>query len=881
MNYLRSLIRNLLRRPQLERELDAEMQAHLQLLADEKVAAGVDPQTARRRARMELDGMETVKEEVRDARAGSLLEQVAQDARYGVRVLRASPLFTLVAVLSLALGIGANTTIFSIANAVLFRPLPYAQPDRLMMIWEKDDHGRPDNATFATWSDWRAQSKSFEDMALVSSWSLPLTEGREPEQLVGLRVTNNFFRLLGVRPMLGRDFRPEEDTPAASHVVMLSYQLWRRRFASDPNIAGKTISLAQVPFVVAGVLPPDFPPLISQGVKGEQPEIYRVLGYDLTLPWSCRSCHHLNAVGRLRPGIHRQQAEAEMNLIQDGLVKRYPKEYSGNGVILQPLQDYIVGPVSPTLRLLLGTVGFVLLLACVNLSNLMLARSASRRREMSIRTALGASRARVVRQLLTENCLVALLAAVLGLIPAVWAAALVRVLGGGDIPRLNEVHVDGRVLLFCAALALVAGLISGLGPTLRLSRGNLDDHLKEGARSVGGAASRTNAVLVTVEVCFSLVLLVGAGLLLRSLMLVLAVDPGFRPDHVLALKVGLVGKAYQKDQPVRLFYQQAEDRIAALPGVEGVAASSQIPLSGNLDRYGFHAVDKTNAANPERDPFADRFTVTPGYLRTMGIPLLKGRDFQRSDAEGTQPVIIINRAAAERVWSGEDPLGKQVKFGDPKLPAWTVIGVVGDVHHDALDQQPAMQFYTPHAQWPNADTDMTFVVRTAGDPEAMTAAVERAIRSVDAQPISHVTTLERMIGVSVISRRLVLSLLGGFALLALVLAAVGVYGVAAYGVAQRTREIGIRMALGATPTAVRRMVLGEGLRLTLAGIALGMMLAVAATRLLAGMLFGVKTTDPATLVGVTLLLLAVATAAVWVPALRATRIEPQSALRHD
>lgn len=865
-----------------EQRLREEIEEHLALQTDDNLRAGVPPVEAQRQAVLKFGGMEAIKERYRDQRSLPFFETLLQDVRYGIRILRSSPAFTVVAVLSLALGIGANTAMFSIVDAVLLRPLPYADPSRLVMIWEQDEQGNRDNATYSTWHDWRAQSKSFDDLALMGSWQPTLTGNGDPENITGERVTNNFFRTLGVRPMLGRDFRPEEDTPKTSNVVMLSYELWKRRFGADPNICGSTISLNQASYVVAGVLPPQFPSLLRQGLAMNAPEIYRVLGYDVSSDSACRTCHHLLAIGRLKTGVTRAQAEAEMSGIQAGLMKLYPKEYASSGITIQPLAEHIVGKVAPTLRLLLAAVGFVLLLACVNLANLMLARSVSRGREISIRLALGASCARVIRQLLTENCLLTALAAVLALLPAFWAPAIVKAVGGKEIPRLSEVHLDAWVVLFCALLALITGIASGLGPALRLAREHPETHaspVRLGAQST--KIARTSRLLVAVEMCFSLTLLVCAGLVLRSLLAVVAVDPGFNPQHLLTMQVTTVGPAYKENVPVRQFYRQVIERIRALPGVVNAAGVSQIPLGGNMDRYGFHALGKMNVANPELDPSADRYCVTPDYLRTMGIPLLRGRDFLPSDDEGAQPVVIVNSEAVRRIWPNEDPLGKQVMLGGTSQPPWTVVGVVGDVHHEGLDQVPAMQFYVPHAQWKYAE-DLIIVVRTIGDPNRLAPSMQQAIHSVDAkQPISHVATLEDLVQGSVVSRRMVLFLLGGFALLALLLASIGVYGVTAYGVAQRTYEIGVRMAIGATPQGVRRMVLGEGLRFTMLGIVLGIILALFATRLITAMLFGIKNTDPLTFASVIALLLAVAIGACWIPARRASRVEPQAALRQN
>jgi putative ABC transport system permease protein len=868
-------------RDQRERDLTDEMEANLAAHVEDNVARGMTPEEARRQALIRLGGMEQTKEAYRDQRSVPWMENLIQDVRYGARLIAKSPGFATIAVLSLALGIGANTTIFSIVNGVLWQPLPFAEPDRLVAVWEVDDHGGTDNATFATWQDWRAQSKSFDDIALIATWVPTANGDRDAEQLLGARVTNNFFRTLGVRPMIGRDFNAEEDTPKTNTVVMLTYGLWKRRYGSDPAIAGKTITLNQTNYVVAGVLPPDFRSLVYRSSNGENYEIYRVLGYEASLPWACRTCHHLMSVARLRDGVPLAQAQAEMSGIQKNLKKQYPNEYSGDGVLLQPLRDQIVAPAAPTLRLLLGAVGFVLLIACANLANLLLARSSYRRREIAVRVALGASRSRIVSQLLTENCLLALIAAAIGILPAYWAPALVRYFGGSAIPRLDEIHLNTIVVLFAVLVAVITGVISAIVPALRITGSQMKRPLVEGSRGASGAGLRTNSALIALEICLSLTLLLGAGLLLRSMMRVLNVNPGFDPQHVLSLRVALSGQAFAKDEPVRQYFAQVIERIGTIPGVESVGAASQVPMGGNMDFYGFHPQGKMNA-NPSLDPSAERYAITPGYLKTMRIPLKTGREFSPTDVATTPPVILVNQAAAKRIWPGEDPIGKQVKVGGTEKGWWTVVGVVGDVHHYGLDEQPTMQFYIPQAQWPNTDSDMTIVVRTPGDPRAIVSSVESVIRSIDAnQPVSHVQPLDELVGASVNGRRLALFLIGGFATLALLLAAVGVYGVTSYSVAQRTREIGIRMALGATPAAVRRMVLRSGLGMTVVGAAFGLAGSFGVSRAIGSMLFGVKANDPATLGAVTAILLTVAAAACWIPARRATRVDPQIVLRQE
>jgi putative ABC transport system permease protein len=864
-----------------ENDLAVELENHLQLHIEDNLSAGMSHEEARRHALIRLGGVEQTKEKYRHRSGLPLFETFLQDLRHAARMLLKNPGFTVVAVLTLAIGIGANTAIFSLVNGILLRPLPYRDPGRLTIVWEKDDRGKQDNVGFATYVDWRAQSKSFEELALYRSWA-PVLQADEPEQLSGLRVTNNFFRMLGVHLQFGRDFRPEEDLPAASQVVILGHDLWQRRFNSDPSIIGRAISMNAATYIVAGVLPADFQSLFSMDPQAGPVDIWGVLGYDASLPWACRTCHHLVAIGRLRPGVTLPQANAEMDTISSALWKAYPKEYSSAGVILTPLRENLVGPVSNTLYVLLGAVSFVLLIACANLANLLLARTTQREREMAVRTALGAPRLRIVRQLLAENCLLAGLGAAAGLLLAFWTPQILRVLGASELPRLREVAVDSHVLLFTLLVALLTGILSGLAPALRLSKTNLHDSLKEGARGTStGIGRRVGSSLVVSEIALSLTLLVGAGLLLRSLSQVLGVSTGFDPSHVLTMRTSVLGHRYNDNDNLRQFFTKALASVSALPGVQSAAVTSQVPLGGNMDRYGFHVEGKIHP-NPELDENAERFCVSPGYLDAMRIRLLRGRDISGSDTSSVQQVILINQATARSMWPNEDPIGKRVKLGGVGLPWWTVVGVVADVHHAGLDVTPAMQFYVPHAQWPFPDSDMTFTIRTAGSPATLASAAQQAIHAVDStQPLSRVMALEDYVGISVQGRRFSSILLSAFAVIALLLSALGIYGVTSYSVAQRTREIGIRMALGAQRKEVFALLLRQAVFLVVFGVALGVIASSALTRFLASMLFEVSPTDPATFLIVVFLLVGIAALACWIPARRAMSVDPIVALRYE
>jgi predicted permease len=876
MNWLRFL-----RRKKWDDERTRELHVYLETETTENIARGMSPADARDAARRKLGNLTQIREEIHHMNSLGFLETFLQDIRFALRMLRKNPGFTAVAILTLALGIGANTAIFSLVNGVLLRPLPYRDPDRLTMVWEKNDDGTPENVGFATYVEWRAQNKSFQDLAVYSSWQ-PILQVGEPEQLNGLRVTSNYFRTLGVHPELGRDFLSEEDVPASMHVVILSHALWQRRFNSDPGIVGKSFAMNATTYIVAGVLPASYQSLMNQDPRGGTVEIWRVLGYDVSQPWACRSCHHLIAIGRLRDGASPAQAKAEMDTITAAQMKAFPKEYSASGVILTPLREELLGGAGTSLYILFGAVTFVLLVACANLANLLLARAANREHEAAIRIALGAGRGRIVRQLLVENCLLALLGAAAGLLPALWMPAIVATLGTGNMPRLDGVRLDWRVLVFAVGLALLTGVLSGLAPALRLSKASPQDALKEGARGIsGGANRRLRGLLVIAEISLSLTLLVGAGLLVRSLARLLTVSPGFDAGHVLTLRTSVLGQRFNDNKILRQYFADAVERLRLLPGVEAAAAASQFPFDGNMDQYGFHAEGKMHS-NPELDESAERYCITPGFLSALRIPLLRGRDINAADTADSPGVILINQTTAFRIWPGEDAIGKRVKIGGLDHPWLTVVGIVGDVHHQGLDTAPSTQFYVPHAQWPFPDTAMTFVIRSAGPPASMTSAARQAIHSLDAtQPLSRIMPLEDYIGLSMQGRRFSLILIGAFGAIALILSLIGIYGVTAFTVAQRTREIGIRIALGAQRSEILALMMRQGAVLILVGIGLGVAASAALTHFLSTMLFGVTPTDPVTFACVVILQMCVAALACWIPARRAMRVDPIVALRHE
>jgi putative ABC transport system permease protein len=588
------------------------------------------------------------------------------------------------------------------------------------------------------------------------------------------------------------------------------------------------------------------------------------------------------AIARLRDGVAITQANAEMDTIAAALSKAYPKEYDDIGVTLTPIREQLLGPASAPLYILIGAVSFVLLVACANLANLLLARATDREREVAVRTALGATRGRIIRQLLAENCVLGLLGAAAGLVPAYWMPKVLSSIGAGDLPRLDQVRLDWRVLLFTVGVALFTGIVAGLAPGYRLSKNNMHDSLKEGVRGSGSAATRRlRGLLIVSEVALSLTLLIGAGLLLRSLSRLLVVSPGFDPTNVLSMQTSVLGQRFNDNAVVRQYFADAVERLRALPGVQSAAAASQIPLAGNMDEYGFHAEGKMHA-NPEEDPSAERYCITPGFLETMRIPLLRGRDISSADTATAPPVLLVSETTARRMWPGEDPIGKRAKIGGLDKPWLTVVGVTGDVHHVGLDAAPGMQMYIPHQQWPFPDGLMVFVIRTASTPTSISSAAQQAIHSIDTtQPISRIMPLESYVGLSVQGRKFALILIGAFAAIALALSLVGIYGVTAYSAAQRTREIGIRIALGAQRSELLGLLLRQGMLLVVCGVIAGVTASLVLTRFLATMLFDVQPTDGLTFASVVLLLVAVSATACFLPARRAMRVDPIVALRHE
>jgi putative ABC transport system permease protein len=802
-----------------------------------------------------------------------------QDLRYGLRMLLKNPGFTLVAVVALALGIGANSAIFSVVNSLLLRPLPFEQPDRLVQVWETiPQRGRFEvPASFPNFADWRDQNQVFEQTVAYSDWSFNLTGAAEPERIRSAIVSPAFFSTLGIQPILGRTLLPGEDQPGKDLSVVISRRLWQRRFNSDPNVVGKTVDLSGKSFTVVGVIAPpaDLPGL------SDDTELWAPVsqGFGLTN----RRWHSLNVIARLKPGVGREQAQADMERIAAALSRQYPEANADRGLRIVPLHEQVVGNARPALLVLLGAVVFVLLIASTNVANMLLARATARQKEIAIRTALGAGRWRLVRQLLTESLLLALAGGTLGLLLALWGVDLLTAFGPSDLPRVKEVAIDGRVLAFTFAVSLLVGLVFGLVPGLQSSRPELNETLKEGGRSATGGAGRrrVRSLLVVTEVTLSLVLLVGAGLLLKSFFRLRAVNPGFNPQNVLTIQLDLNGPNYQKGSQLISFHDQLLDRVKALPGVEAAATASAVPIApdAGFSRLAFAIEGQT--PDPADSPVAFYNGVSPDYFRAMQIPVLRGRAFDERDVRGSLGVAVVNETLARRYFPDSDPVGRRVTLNDPKEEDWaTIVGVVKDTKPRELAGEPVAEMYMPYAQQP--EPSMALMIRTAGRPDAVAAAVRREVLALDHdQPVYSVRTLPAVMSEAVATPRFRTFLLGAFAALALALAVVGIYGVMSYAVTRRTHEFGIRMALGAQGKDVLKLVVGHGMALALAGVLLGLAASFALTRLLAGLLYGVTPTDPLTFACVSLLLVAVALAACLIPALRAAKVDPMVALRYE
>jgi predicted permease len=873
---------NVCRGPGAEPELAREIESHLALLQEEFERRGLPPDEARLAARRAYGGVEQAKELHREARSFVWIEQCFKDLRYGGRNLLRTPMFTLVAVITLALGIGANAAIFSVVNAVLLRPLAYKDPDRLVTLL----HIFSNPVAVANYIDWRDQSRSFEAMGAAEYWSPNLTGTDPPEHLLGLRMTQNLLPMLGVEPLLGRVFLPGEDQTGAEHEVVLSHRLWQRRFNSDPNVLGKSIVLDGQGYTVIGVMPIEFKFAPFWAIHAE---LWAPLVFGDRI--HNRGGNSLRVFARLKPGVTLQQARAEVATITARLEKQYPG--TNRDVFVTPLKENVVGKVETPLLVLLGAVGFVLMIACANVAHMLLARTADRQKEIAVRTALGAGRWRVMRQFFTENLLLAALGAAAGLLLAMWGTRALVLLSPAKLPRVDMVAIDTPVMLFLLGVTVLTALAFGLAPAWHAAIGNLSGALKEGGRggTDGIRRNRLRSFLVASEFALAFILLIGAGLMIRSFFALQSVDSGFNPHRVLSMVVSVAGSNEADAERRALFYRQLLDRVRALPGVESAGGINHLPLAGDIWGWSFD-IEGRPKPRPGESPGAVYRVVMPGYFETMRLPVLRGRAITERDDARVPGVVLINERAASRYWPGEDPIGKRISFeaDEYKLPIWlTVIGVVKNAKQSDWADDIDPEAYLAALQ--NRDflgavgshiAYLTLVVRTSGDPAALAASVKRTVWSFDRNlPISEVVTMDRVVADATAEPRFEMLLLGVFAAIALLLAAVGIYGVMSYSVSRRTHEIGIRISLGASRADVLRMVVRQGMVQALAGTAAGVAGALLLSRLMAGMLYGVRPTDPATFAAVGIALGLAALAATGVPARGATRIDPMVALRHE
>ena len=873
-----SLWRNLFHKDRVEEEFAQEIQAYLEMLTEAKIRQGYRPPEAKREALLELEGMEQVKEKVREVRMGYFLETVWQDFRYGIRVLVKSPIFTIVAVVSLALGIGANTAIFSVVNGLLLRPLPYPDPDRIVDVWHTPpQESFPGMKRFSVspgnYLDWRSQNEAFEGMAAYQDGGYSLSAGDAPVPVIGAAVTSDFFSVLRSTASQGRTFLPEEEQPGRNRVVVLGHGLWQRAFGADPNLIGQTLTLESQNFTVIGIMPAGFQ-------FPQEVELWVPLAWD-EKERQTREIHDYGVIARLKPDVSLAKAQAEMSTISSRLEQQYPEANKGWGAVVIPLQEDLIGDIRPALLVLFSAVGFVLLIACANVANLMLARGANRKKEIAIRIALGAARGRIVQQLLTEALLLAAAGGLLGLLLASYGSQLLVQLSSGNFPIAGEIGIDRWALGFTLLVSFGAGIVAGIAPAFQFSASDTSETLKQGTGRTGGSSARerTRKALVISEVVLSLILLIGAGLMIRSFWKLQQVAPGFDTSNTLAMSAGLPTTKYPDAHQHAAFFDRVLEQVGALPGVVSVGATTTLPLSGGGSTQPFTIEGRPEVAVAEQPTAKVRY-ISPNYFQTMGIPLQQGRFFSDQDRENGVQVVIISETMARQFWPGENPIGKRLtpSFHLQQGPR-EVVGVVGDVKA-GLDADVSPVMYMSYKQAPRPY--MTIVTRTASNPQNFTQAISKAIHAVDKeQALWNVRTMEQVLTASVSGRRFNMTLLITFAGLALVLAAVGVYGVMNYSVTLRRRELGIRLALGAQTGDVLRLVLGQGLMLTLTGVGIGLAAAYGLTRLMESLLYGVSATDLLTFISVSGVLVVVGLLASYLPARRATKVDPMIALRSE
>jgi putative ABC transport system permease protein len=792
--------------------------------------------------------------------------------RIALRSLVRAPALAALVVFTLGLGIGATTSVYSVARAALFGALPYPQSERVALVWERDADGGESNVGYFTFED-LSRDSVFESAAAMSYWTPTLSNGSETTRLAGQRVTWQFFDVLGVRPMLGRGFLPEEDKRGANRVVVLSYNLWRSRFGSDSSLVGREIQVNGLSYRVAGVMPPTFESLVAPGA-----ELWGPLGYDATLSYSCRSCRHLRMIARLRDGVSPEIARQKLHLVHQRLKEQFPNEYGSTGTVLVSIHEFVVRKTRPALLALLAAVGLVALIACFNAANLLLSRALRRESEFALRIALGASHKQLTALLVAEGLLLSVAAGVVGSLLAVAGTTVVVTLAPEAVPRLDQVRIDGGAILFSFGLALFTGLAASILPAYGLLRSGLHDSIRAGTRSVVGAGRhRLRQALVAAEVALAVMLVSGTSLLLGSVTRLLGVDAGFETRERLTMQLDLSGPAFNDSGTAERAWRGVIDAVRAVPGVTSAALASQIPLGGNYDGYGLHLEERAGA-NPAEDPSAQRYAVTPGYFDAMGIPLKAGRLFTDADRIGAPEVVLLNETAARQLYPDGNAIGKRLQVGGSR-PFSTVVGIVGNTLHQGLDAEREMQVYLPSSQW-GEEGGMTLVAHTTGRPESAIAPIRSAVQgTVAGIAISRVATLDRLMDNSTADRRFALALFAAFAGVALVLATAGLYGVLAATVVERTREIGVRTALGAPRGRILGLVVRQGMVVTGLGLVIGLFATWGSTRIISTLLFGIAASDPFVLAVVISSLGAAALLACALPAWRASRVDPVIALR--